>query len=709
MSYQGAVRQIKAELGDLLEARRTGLSFEELKAYKSRFVEFCRDIFGIELTPQQLEGARALMEHRQIIVQGGNAVGKDTLTALWALYEVYVVDALAILSGPTDRQVREILMRREVGRLWRLADGKLPGERYEMAIRIPGREEGGLLAFTASDPEKFVGHHSALGRVFIGITEAQAIPAEIFEAAQRCQPTRLLAVCNPTSPSCAAYRLAHSSNWVNLRWSALDHPNVTSGEIRFPGATTRQWVEAMRAEHGETSRFWCYAVLAHWPEDSDEALIRLSWLRDAEELWEDESFDAEGWRPNVVLGLDVARLGPDSSVLAVRQGMRLRKFHEWTGTDTVETAARAEEIARGAGVRGAKDSGGPVGTIVVDAPGIGGGVIDQLRARGLPVKEFNGARRATDPTRYANQRAESHCRLRTLLEERRIGLPRDARLREEALGVRSFINSSGLTQIESKDEIRGRLGRSPDRLDAAVLCFSEAAEPPARYFAAGSQIYDIQTMRILDMDGFSNGRKETKKMKRSNRNEIANTLAALGRAFQTAGSRIERELVSDGVGARYEASRRLRYAGPAWIGYECGFKITLPGIGIFHVASEACVIEDGLAEITVDTVLDREQEGIRRSLSWGSLSKPNPDPRGPEALWNARGLVATEPKPIRAIALDLTAGVVRADPPGLEVRLHEPGPDELPCSEQSMAEFLRDLLFTGLGIRELTPETRPAG
>ena len=49
-----------------------------------------------------------------------------------------------------------------------------------MAIRIPGREEGGLLAFTASDPEKFVGHHSALGRVFIGITEAQAIPAEIF-------------------------------------------------------------------------------------------------------------------------------------------------------------------------------------------------------------------------------------------------------------------------------------------------------------------------------------------------------------------------------------------------------------------------------------------------------------------------------------------------------------------------------------------------
>jgi len=160
-----ALDRARTEVGDLLDRQDRGLGFEQLRSYRGRFEAFCAEVFGIELTPQQQEAARLLEQGtRQLLIQGGNGVGKDALTALWSLFEIYVLEALALLSGPTDRQVREVLMRREAGRLGRLSGGKLPGERYEMAIRIPDREEGGLLAFTASDPERFVGHHSALGQ-----------------------------------------------------------------------------------------------------------------------------------------------------------------------------------------------------------------------------------------------------------------------------------------------------------------------------------------------------------------------------------------------------------------------------------------------------------------------------------------------------------------------------------------------------------------
>lgn len=283
---KSTVDRLKLDVGALLDTHDGGMSFDELHRYRGRFVDFCSDLFDLELTPQQAEGADALDQHRQVLIQGGNGVGKDTLVAARALFEIYVMDGLTILTGPSERQVREVTMRREIGRLWRLASGKLPGERFEMAVRIPGKEEGGLLAFTASDPERFVGHHSSLGRVFIAVTEGQGIEPEIFEAIQRCQPTLLLVVCNTSSPGCEAHRFSESSTWHALRWSCLDHPNVTTGETVIPGAVTKDWVNAVRQEYGEGSRFWTYAVEALWPTDAEESLFLTSWVMESVERWE---------------------------------------------------------------------------------------------------------------------------------------------------------------------------------------------------------------------------------------------------------------------------------------------------------------------------------------------------------------------------------------------------------------------------------------
>ena len=319
--------RLEREFGEFVDRHEGGLSLEVLARYKGRFVSFCREMFRMEPTPQQLEAAQVLERgDRQVLIQGANGTGKDTLTALWALYEVYVLGALAILSGPTDRQVREVLMRRETGRLWNRAKGKLPGERYEMAIRIPGREQSGLLAFTATDPEKFVGHHAP--RLFIGITEGQGVPAEIYEAAQRCLVGRgcLLVVGNPTQPSGPFFSASRSKSWTRLRWSALNHVNVVTGEERVPGAVTREWVESIRAEHGEGSRFWRIAVEALFPEDAEEQLIPTAHLDASTARWRCRELEGKAKGKLLVLGMDVARLGGDKTMIAVRQGGVVRKF-----------------------------------------------------------------------------------------------------------------------------------------------------------------------------------------------------------------------------------------------------------------------------------------------------------------------------------------------------------------------------------------------
>lgn len=488
-----SLSRAEVEIGSLLDRHDEGLSFEELAAYRGRFPEFCRDLFEIELTPQQAEGARALHEHRQVLVQGGNGVGKDTLTALWSLFEIYVLGGLTLLSGPTDRQVREVLMRREIGRLWRRAKGKLPGERFEMAIRIPGREEGGLLAFTASDPDKFVGHHSSLGRVFVGLTEAQGIPSEIFEAAQRCQPTRLLAVCNPTSPTTAVYGFSRSPHaWRTLRWSCLDHPNVREGRVIVPGAVDREWINAMRLEHGEGSRFWKTSVIAVFPEEAESPLFPA-------ERWEEAVERGGGLAPGkevpAVLGVDVSRGGEDETALCIRRGRVVWRLLRYREPDTQVNAERiAHEVKRLI-----HDEFLPVDAVVIDEVGDGGGVFDKfarlateltwqeitgvesfrpsMQERKVRALGFKASRRAPMPERFANLRAQSFYHLGVEFEEGRVGirpgidtdLLRD--LREELLHHQRIHQSDDRILVAPKDEIRRTLGRSPDLADAYAMSF----------------------------------------------------------------------------------------------------------------------------------------------------------------------------------------------------------------------------------------------
>jgi hypothetical protein len=103
------------------------------------------------------------------------------------------------------------------------------------------------------------------------------------------------------------------------------------------------------------------------------------------------------------------------------------------------------------------------------------GVLDRLRETGYRIQEYNSGFKATAQLpgiAFTNHRAQSYWHLATELQRDRIALPADEKLFDELLQIKARTNSVGKVQLESKDELRVRLGRSADRADALAQASS---------------------------------------------------------------------------------------------------------------------------------------------------------------------------------------------------------------------------------------------
>jgi phage terminase large subunit len=86
-----------------------------------------------------------------------------------------------------------------------------------------------------------------------------------------------------------------------------------------------------------------------------------------------------------------------------------------------------------------------------------------------------------DKERFSNLRAELYWNLREALNpdlEEPIALPPDDELLMELSSVKYQIDSRGRTKLEPKEDMKKRIGRSPDRADAVVLAFAPVARQP---------------------------------------------------------------------------------------------------------------------------------------------------------------------------------------------------------------------------------------
>lgn len=167
------------------------------------------------------------------------------------------------------------------------------------------------------------------------------------------------------------------------------------------------------------------------------------------------------------LGVDVARSGSDETVGLQVRGGRVRTAFAGVGWDLMATAERVTEAAC------ADLLADPSALAIVDATGLGAGVVDRARQLGAPVVAFVAAARARQPERYANQRAESYVRLADALRDGLLDLDAgDGVLLAQLREVRWRTDPRGRVLIESKDALRARGVSSPDRVDALTMALA---------------------------------------------------------------------------------------------------------------------------------------------------------------------------------------------------------------------------------------------
>jgi hypothetical protein len=206
-------------------------------------------------------------------------------------------------------------------------------------------------------------------------------------------------------------------------------------------------------------------------QDSQFQVIPMAWILAAQERWKPDGFQKFLM---TAMAFDPAGGGSDAEELIWRHG-------GWFAEPVTAKGVETKDGSRAAGVIVAhRRANAPV---VVDVGGgYGGAVIQRLDDNEIPHHGFNGARKSMAKTKdgklgFYNKRAEVWWRMREELDPDQeggsvIALPPGAEVRADLAAPQWKLTTQGI-QIESKDDIRKRLGRSTGKGDVVVMCLVE--------------------------------------------------------------------------------------------------------------------------------------------------------------------------------------------------------------------------------------------
>jgi hypothetical protein len=180
--------------------------------------------------------------------------------------------------------------------------------------------------------------------------------------------------------------------------------------------------------------------------------------------------------PMLAIGVDVAQGGADNTVLALR-------YDYWYAPLIVEPGIKTPMPSDVASliVKHRRDGAVPV---IDCGGGYGGGVVERLvKDNKIDAVKYIGAAAGVGRTKcrtygFHNKRAMSHWRFREALDPDQpggspIALPNDPGLRADLAAARYEITPRNEIKIEDKEDIKKRIGRSPDKSDAVIEAWSE--------------------------------------------------------------------------------------------------------------------------------------------------------------------------------------------------------------------------------------------
>lgn len=222
-------------------------------------------------------------------------------------------------------------------------------------------------------------------------------------------------------------------------------------------------------------------IFRTFTEENPWQVIPTAWVQLAQARWKQRQ-DPRDARLPTSIGLDPARGGKDKTVISELYGTWFAPLHKYAGKDTPDGPSVAALIAnlyndyRNVADGWNEDFDATEIPINCDVIGIGSSAVDTLEGNDFYVNSVNFAEKSyeTDRSgqlRLRNIRAEAYWGLREALDPDHgdnIALPPDRELLRDLTAPTYKLTISGIL-VESKKDIKARLGRSPDCGDAVVL------------------------------------------------------------------------------------------------------------------------------------------------------------------------------------------------------------------------------------------------
>lgn len=421
---------------------------------------------------KQAQVAESFRTTRQTLCMSGNSTGKSfTLGTIALWYAAMHPHSKVVITAPSENQLRNVAWT-YIQKAFNECPYRLfPQARvYKQPLKIEIAEDWFIIGYSTKKKENLTGFH-AEHLAFI-VDEASGVEREIYEGLDSLNPHRVFMIGNPLRSygvfydRCQRALREPDKNTNLIKIKSTDSPDANV-ERSARGLADKGWLKAMEAEWGLNSVWWQSHVEAEFPRIGGDILIPVDWVEMCEV---NHRFGGERR-----ISIDLAKgnggdysyviCGDDNGVL------------EWWSSNTAsleETAWKAFEFRQRWGVSDHR--------ITWDQHGIGIDFAFRLRQVGiLNPTPYMGGQKVTSES-FTNWRGYSHWKLRRRLDPNgmyrlQYAIPQAliSRLIPEVEAVSYEEDGQGRTVITSAEEVRERLGRSPDALDCMSQQFCYAA------------------------------------------------------------------------------------------------------------------------------------------------------------------------------------------------------------------------------------------
>lgn len=395
----------------------------------------------------------------------GRGIGKSALVAWLILWMLTTrIGSTVIVSANTENQLRTITWGELAkwvtlainAHWWEISATKLTPatwltELVERDLQKGTRywaAEGKL--WSEENPDGYAGAHNMAGMMVI-FDESSGIPDSIWSVAAGFFTENILdrywfAFSNGRRNEGYFYETHHSKS-AYWRSRTVDARSVEAADVAY--------YEKIIDEYGDDSNEARIEVYGQFPKTGDDQFISPEVV--------DQAMQRAPWKDPtapLILGVDPARGGTDSTVIAVRKGRDLLALLRYRGEDTMTIVGRVID---------AIEEYRPQLT-VIDEGGLGYGILDRLKEQNYNVRGVNFGWKTSRPMMWGNKRAEMWGAVRQWLTT--ASIPKDRKLKSDLISIKKKPDSTGRIFLLGKKEMKALGFPSPDDGDALAVTFA---------------------------------------------------------------------------------------------------------------------------------------------------------------------------------------------------------------------------------------------